>query len=278
LQRAQLRKPPSDPRLDVLVDGLQWMQDYVNKALGAVLTQEQAAGPVPAGVDESPDGYRVRLGRTDISVRFGDIRTCDAETLGRVVALPANEFFDDECVNDHRSSLGAYIQHAFGGRIPELQAVIADRLRKAPFELVERKPNEMHKSYGVARCVYLESPLSSGRRIILTSITTQRPGIGLRSEARYLFAGMKAIVQEMNDHRLSDLTLPIMGSGHGGVEPELALLYLLLSCKAVIDDPQRSGAHVRSVTIVVFRKDSNTPPAIQPHVVQRILTLVKGTR
>jgi hypothetical protein len=66
-----------------------------------------------------------------------------------------------------------------------------------------------------------------------------------------------------------------LGSGHGGLEPELALLYLLLSCKAVVDDPQ-SGAHIRSVTIVVRGGDS-TPPAIDPDLVRRMLSVVQRT-
>lgn len=80
----------------------------------------------------------------------------------------------------------------------------------------------------------------------------------------------------MNDRRLTDLYLPVMGSGHGGLEPELALLYLLLSTKAVVDHPQ-SGVHLRSVTIVVYRKDQNTAPSIHPDVVKRMLAVVKQT-
>jgi hypothetical protein len=80
----------------------------------------------------------------------------------------------------------------------------------------------------------------------------------------------------LNDSRFTDLFLPLMGAGHGGLEPELALLYLLLSTKAVIDD-RSGGGHLRSVTIVVFRKDERTAPSIHPAVVRRMLSLVKQT-
>jgi hypothetical protein len=59
-------------------------------------------------------------------------------------------------------------------------------------------------------------------------VTTKRAGVGLRSEARYLFAAMKAICREMNDQRLRNLHVPLMGSGHGGLECELALLLVKL--------------------------------------------------
>jgi len=157
------------------------------------------------------------VGRTEVRVRFGDIRSCDSKEPGSVVALPANEFFDDDCIRDGRSALGAYMKHAFCDQIADIQKLIAQKLANAPSELVEREYNERAMSYGLAKCVHLKDPLSSGRNLMLVSVTTKRAGVGLRSEARYLFAAMKAICQEMNDGRLSDLYLPVMGSGHVGL-------------------------------------------------------------
>jgi hypothetical protein len=122
----------------------------------------------------------------------------------------------------------------------------------------------------------LKDALSTGRNVMFVSVTTKRAGIGLRSEARYLFAAMKAVCHAVNDGRFTDLFLPVMGAGHGGLEPELALLYLLLSTKAVIDD-RSGGGHLRSVTIVVFRKDERKVPEIHPDVVRRMLSLVGRT-
>jgi hypothetical protein len=267
------RRPDAPP--DILADGLSWMQEYVNRALKSLLVQEEQPSLTSLGIVCVDNEYRMRVGRTDLCVRLGDICSCDAKDPGCVVALPANEFFDDDCIKDSRSALGAYIQHAFPDRIGDIQRLIAQKLTNVPSELVEREPNERRRSYGVARCVYLEDPLSSGRKLMFVSVTTKRAGIGLRSEGRYLFAAMKAICREMNDHRLTDLQLPLMGSGHGGLECELALLYLLLSTKAVADD-RLAGAHRRSVTIVVFRRDANTP-AIQPDLIGRMLAVVKRT-
>ena len=109
--------------------------------------------------------------------------------------------------------------------------------------------------------------------MILVAVTTKRAKIGLRCEAYYLFAAMKALCQVMNDHRLWNLGLTAMGSGHGGVEPELALLYLILSLKAVID--RRHVGGVRSVTIVVFQKDRGTKPSIPRDVVSRIMSIAR---
>jgi hypothetical protein len=276
LQKLTERKPPVDRRLDILTAGLDWMQDYVNKSLKSLLTEEEQPSAAPSGITGTGDEYHTHIGRTEVCVRFGDIRSCHSKDPGVVVALPANEFFDDDCIRDTRSALGAYMASAFPQAIGDIQKSIAQNLANAPSELVEREHDERARSYGVAKCVCLKNALSSGRNVMFVSVTTKRAGIGLRSEARYLFAAMRAVCQAMNDGRFTDLFLPLMGAGHGGLEPELALLYLLLSTKAVIDD-RSGGSHLRSVTIVVFRKDEHTAPDVHPDVVRRMLSLVKRT-
>ena len=202
LQKPAERKPPNDRRLDILTDGLNWMQDYVNKSLKSLLTQEEQPAVASCGIVGFDEECRMPLGRTELCVRFGDIRSCDSKDPGSVVALPANEFFDDQCIRDTRSSLGAYIQHAFPGRIADIQTLIAQKLANAPSELVEREHDERARSYGVAKCIYLEGPLSTALNLMFVSVTTKRAGVGLRSEARYLFAAMK-VCKAMNVRRLT---------------------------------------------------------------------------
>src|SRR5205814_8116309 len=122
--------------------------------------------------------------------------------------LPTTEFFDDNCATDPSSALGAYLGKAFPKRIEKVQALVAKKLNGEPCVLVEREDNEMQRSYGVAKCVYLENPLESGRRMILVAATTKRAKVGLRCEPYYLFAAMKGLCQVMNDHRLWNLGLP----------------------------------------------------------------------
>lgn len=277
LQKLTERKPPVDRRLDILTEGLDWMQDYVNKSLKSLLTDgDPPSTASTSGITGTNEECRTLIGRTEVLVHFGDIGSCDSKDAGAVVALPANEFFDDDCIRDTRSALGAYMASVFPNAVGEIQKLIAQKLANAPSELVEREHDERARSYGVAKCLCLKNALSSGRNVMFVSVTTKRAGVGLRSEARYLFAAMKALCQAMNDARFTDLFLPLMGAGHGGLEPELALLYLLLSTKAVIED-RSGGGHLRSVTIVVFQKDEHTAPAIHPDVVRRMLSLVKRT-
>lgn len=259
----------------ILNEGQTWMNDYVNKALRIFLKTGKVPSLAARGITASEEAFRTRIGRAEVCVRFGHIQSCEATEPGCVVALPANDLFDDECIEDPRSALGAYVQYAFPGKVEDLRRLIAERLATETHELVESGPKRMDRSYGVAKCVYLANPLLSRRKIILVSVTTKRAGAGVRSEAAYLFAAMKAICREMNDQKLTDLHLPLLGSGHGGLEYELALLHLLLSIRAVLENP--SGAHLRSVCIVVRRKDAAADPDIPRDVVGRILSLAKAT-
>jgi hypothetical protein len=59
-------------------------------------------------------------------------------------------------------------------------------------------------------------------------------------------------------------------------ECELALLYLLLSLKAVINDSS-TGWHLRSVHIVVFQKDNLSPPSVSRESAGRILCVAKAS-
>lgn len=257
----------------VLQEGIEWMHDYVNRALKILLSNTPIPSPNECGVTASANELSMKFSRTELIIRFGRIEECEDKLPGYAVALPSTEFFDDDCAIDPNSALGAYFKSAFPKRIARVQKAVTEELKNAAGVLVEREGGRMHRSYGVAKCVYLENLFGSRRRMILVAVTTKRAKVGLRCEPFYLFAAMKALCQTMNDYRLWNLSLPAMGSGHGGVEPELALLYLILSLKAVID--RRHSGAVKTVTIVVFQKDQAAKPSIAKDVVSRIMSIAR---
>ncbi|MHB8119659.1 MAG: TIR domain-containing protein [Methanothrix sp.] len=269
------QEPPSmiaknDP---MLKEGMAWMQDYVNRALMAFLSQTVLPSPEASGIKSMPDGFRTSFRRTELQVKFGRIEKSEARETGSAVALPATEFFDDDCASDQRSALGAYLNLAFPGKLAEVQRTIVYQLKNEKTEIVEREPGANCRSFGVGKCIYLDNILGSGRNVILVSVTTKHAGVGIRCEPYFLFAAMNAICQTMNDHRLNHLELPVMGSGHGGLEPELALLYLILTIKKVVESSP--GTHLNSVSIVVFQKDPTAETSIPRDTVARILSVAK---
>jgi len=252
--------------------GLSELQERMSRTAYRLLTREPSTMFDESLVRGIRGSLAIRLGSADLTVRFGRIETYDAEAPGSVVALPANEFFDDDCINDTGSSLGAYIQHAFRGQVPELARLVSLRRRQLPHTIVESEAGCFQESHGIGKCLYLERPLGTNRKIALVSVTTKRAGRGLRCEPHYLYAAVREINKVVNDYRLSELTLPVMGSGHGGLPGELALMHILLAISSIFNDLERS--HMRAVNIVVHQRDARAEPAISRGVVMRTLALV----
>jgi hypothetical protein len=74
------------------------------------------------------------------------------------VALPANEYFDDECISDLNSSLGAFIQHHFKDRVDDLIQEVQNKLIDVPSQRVPRAERRIGESYGIGEVVFLNIP------------------------------------------------------------------------------------------------------------------------
>jgi hypothetical protein len=221
-------------------------------------------------IRSTKNGYSIRIAESDLNVSFGQIEECEATAPECIVVLPANEFFDDECISDKNSALGAYIQKAFPAHVDKIRELIAQELEKLEFQNVEKEVGCEAKSYGIAKYVFLDKPLGSNRKIVLISVTTKRAGQGLRSEPHHLLLAIKSIERFMVDHRFRELHLPLMGSGHGGLRKELALLNMVLAVAELLNGPSRHS--FRSVNIVLFQADAKSKPPIPHRAVKRILS------
>lgn len=189
------------------------------------------------------------LGGTTIEVSHGLIQDAASdEEIG--IVLPANEFFDDDCVNDPKSALGAFVQHFFHGEVPAFQHLMAQALERRPTTLVEKRPGVTARSYGVGECVVLDRPLGRPLRILLVAVTTDRHPMGLHSDMRCLVDGVRNVLVEAHQHRIARLAMPLLGAGHGGLTPEHSLSTMLLA----LADAIRVGVRrPTSVTILVYR-------------------------
>ena len=219
-------------------------------------------------VQSIPNGYCVNLGRMRIKVILGRIEKLDCSDEACMVALPANEFFDDDCIHDSRSALGAFVQHHFKGKVADIQALVRAVLANDPTEEVSKKPGEVANSYGVGKCVFLDRPLSSRLRIAMVSVTTQRADVGLRADAAYLFEAAASLQRVMANHRLTRLYIPILGSGHGGMKGEVSLVCMLIAFGELL---RKSAHNLQEITIVVFRSSATAAPSVSEVTIKRAL-------
>ncbi len=190
------------------------------------------------------------------------------------IALPCNEYFDDHCVRDSKSALGAYASSVFKGDAEGLISLIRLECqeRLGPGVLRQKTRDEVALSFGPGRCILLMKPLGQPVPVALVSTTTQRAGEGLVARVSHLFQGVRELVARLADTRLDEVVMPVLGAGHGGIEPARALVGLLL---AIAEAARKGeGFRLKRVTVVVFKRDGNSPAAVDPVVVRRALGLI----
>jgi len=194
---------------------------------------------------------------------------------GTAIVLPCNEYFDDRCVDDPRSALGAYVNRVFEGQATAFNSLVKSESRKklgSPKEQ-QKTDEERAESFGSGRCLLLMKPLGRSAPVALISTTTQRAGQGLAGRISYLFEGMQELVTRLADARLTQVAMPVLGAGHGRIASPLAFVSLLLAVAEAARYGQ-GGQRLKKATIVVFKRDADSPAAVDRVVVRRALALI----
>ncbi len=249
LRSIQLRRteePRSQARLDRAMRRM-------GKDLETLLASHNAQSGHTVGFAEDHGVLSLLLGRASVRVEVGRIQDYHSSDSRTVIALPANEYFDDECISDTSSALGAFVQHHFGEHVDDFVRQVQAELIGIPTQRVPRAERRIDDSYGIGEAVFLNKLLPEFR-LILVSATTERTGIGLRAEPHFLYAAIEGIVEALNEHRMNSLTMPVLGSGHGGMPFPVAVLFNLLAVRSILADDL--GRHLIEIRIVVSEKRS----------------------
>jgi hypothetical protein len=241
--------------------------------VGFLLKERLLDGKTISRIKKTQTGYALKIRQANLSVSFGRIEDCNCSKSTCAIALPANEFFDKDCIEDTKSALGAYVQSAFPDQTDAIEQLISRHLEHLPSQEVEKKSGQFERSFGIGTSIYLDRPLQANRRIIVTSVTTKRPGEGLKAEAGFVFTAMKSTHQVMVDNRLRDLHLPLLGAGHGGLSKEVALLLLMFAVSDILHGP--SSHHLDSINVVIFQENEKASPEIPRKVVRQALALAE---
>jgi hypothetical protein len=260
LAKLQLRvseEHPSRARLDRAMARM-------SRDLEWLLTGQSISSPSTARATNGP--AVAHIGRASVEMTFGRIEDYCSDTTF-VVALPSNEYFDDDCLTDIRSSLGAFARVAYGNRIDTFLSQVRKELAGLQVQRVPRAERRTDSSYGIGQAIFVRGISPA---VILVSATTERTGIGLRAEPHFLYAALQGIVETMNANRLDSLSLPVLGSGHGGMPLTIALLFNLLALRSILNDD--IGRHLRRVRIVVLkRNDQEISEALLHEVMARMV-------
>jgi hypothetical protein len=225
-------------------------------------------------ISKLDNGITAKLSNTNINIRFGRLEKLAEASEDSLVVLPANEYFDDECINDKKSALGAYVNHKFTNQTEAVKDAITKALSGRASKEVEKEAGVHQKSYGIGVGVFIKKPLSSTQPLLFVSVTTKRSVEGLRADMSYIFEAIKEIEHVVVDQRIDSVYVPVMGSGHGGLRKEVALFGILLAICDVVTKP--GGHHISDFNIVVFQRDSRDKPSISKAVSKRLLRIATG--
>lgn len=192
------------------------------------------------------NGFKIKLAADHvIDVIVGEIETVASDKSHAGIVLPANTSFDDECIRDSRSALGAFVHKHFPSGIEELQRVIKDEVKKVP-----RSDISSVDEYPIGTTIFLEKPLGSNYRIMITAVTQFSRQRGFVADTESLIMCIKSIFKTSAGQRLSEIYMPVIGTGHGGLNFNMALgLILLLSICSI---KHEGGRHIKRLSIVIF--------------------------
>lgn len=181
-------------------------------------------------------------GRHSVVIRTGRIENSKLAKDDAVV-LPINTALDDTCLADSRTSTGAFITNFF----PHAVSDIAEEIRSA----FERKGWVRGGHVDVGAVVFFPKFRGTKKNIIFSAVTNNSSGI-IHATPDGIIEAMTSVFKCAAEHRISALYMPVLGSGHGGVNNIVALLAMVYPA---VDIFCRTEGHMlRELSITVFDK------------------------
>jgi antiphage defense system Thoeris ThsA-like protein len=234
-----------------------------------VVLPSWSRSPVAGQITARQDSITTNIGQNSLRVEAGRLETSVSDPDCALIVLPANEYFDDECIGDTKSALGAFVQAKLRGRTAEFQTEVNAQLACLSSEevVIEGKSK---RRYGVGSAIYLDHPLKETLHLLLVAATTQRPGEGLRGDSRALFTIARAAIAKAKDKRLQCIVQPLIGAGHGAIKPTRALLVQLIAWGEILYE--NPGLKV-SITIVILQPNETNRSAVSLKQARKLLEI-----
>lgn len=201
--------------------------------------------PKLSSTQKIPSGFQLKLlPDLKIDIVRGQIQDMSVNANHGAFVLPANSTFDDACIRDDRTALGSFFLNHFSKNITSIQSLIRNEASKAL-----GVPVEKFREAPPGKTIFLDKPMGSQFRIFITAITRVADK-GISADTLSLIAAVKSILEISSKHRISELCMPVLGTGHGGLDFSCALsLMLVQSVHCVVYE----GCHnIKNIKIVIF--------------------------
>jgi O-acetyl-ADP-ribose deacetylase (regulator of RNase III) len=188
---------------------------------------------------------KILLNSCEIIIKVGNIQDAERDREEFAIILPVNTTFTDECITDKKSALGSFFDTFHSskifGFIKDLQRILEEKG-------IERTSDGR---YLPCTTIILPETYSLPAKLILVASTEKLKQHGFRTSPSMICDCIYNIFKETSDQRISTISLPLIGSGHGGLNHAEVLNLLLLS----ISFHLKNFTHIKKVSIFVRDQD-----------------------
>jgi len=227
--------PESNPKSSLIVIGIAFI--IIGLALYVIFRSKQTK--------KLKDNTTLKFNSTTLTIKIGSIQDVESPVKDGTFVLPANTTFVDDCITDNKSALGSFFGKHHPEKIPDfnqrLKAILQD--------------NNIHSStdgiYDPATVLILPDEYNVTSKVILVASAIKNPGIGFYTTPSIINDSICNVFKKTADKRINTFYLPIIGSGHAGMEITSAFNLLILFIKF----HTKQFHHVKNLYIFVRKSD-----------------------
>jgi len=191
------------------------------------------------------DGVSLLFESIAVDLKVGKIQEI-ADTIKEVAfVLPANSTFIDDCITDSNSALGAFFLKYHGNKVSKVQEDIKQQLERLGYQHSE------NGNYSLGTTIILPNEYDIPAKTIITASTIRKGTIGIRAEPSSICECIRQVFTITADKKITKLYMPVLGSGHGGLDINDALIFLVQSIKHY----SKYYHHLSSINIIINKKD-----------------------
>lgn len=192
------------------------------------------------------DKYSIKVENNHIvNIIYGTIIDFQEYDKDSLVILPANDKFDDKCVDDRKSVLGAFVNSLY----PNDNNTFKDKIKAE----VTKRGKEL---FEIGEWIYLhaldETKQFNAGIIAVTHLTEEDTIVANPENIMLAFNGIFKMMEQKRPHKVF---IPLIGSGHGGLSPQSSLLYLLVS--TIQNMKKVNGNKMKEANIIIYKKDNH---------------------
>ncbi len=203
-----------------------------------------------------------------INILYGNLNNkkwLEKYNKNTLIILGSNERFKDMCIVRNSGALGTFINTIIPGQSEVIQQNIYN---------VASKKFRNSRGHNIGKWIEFGQEINSnGKLDFLVGIVavTQFKNKIVKAYSSNIINAFRGIHEMANIYHPQEIYMPLLGSGEGGVSPQLSLLCLLISSFEEIG--REDGHNFKDINIVIF-EDSKQKASISRKRIKLIARLI----